>query len=251
MKIVVIGGSGLIGSKLATKLIQLEHTVIVASPTSGINTVTGDGLREALKGADVVVDVSNSRSFDPRVILDFFQRSTMNLLTAEIYAGVKHHIGMSVVGAERLPSNGFLRGKFEQEELVRESGIPYSILRSTQLFESTSRMVQAGTVGDEIHVPPVPIQPVAADEVIAVLRNIILTEPLNNTIEIAGPERMPMTEYLSYYMNVTDDPRLLVPDKHALYFGAELNEGSLVPGSNALLGKIRYEEWFPSQLTIR
>lgn len=251
MKIVVIGGSGLIGSKLAAKLIQLEHTVIVASPTSGINTITGDGLNEALKGADVVVDVSNSRSFDPKVILDFFQRSTMNLLTAEIYSGVKHHIGMSVVGADRLPGNGFLRGKFEQEELVKESGIPYSILRSTQLFESTGRMIQAGTVGEEIHVPPVPIQPVAADEVIAILKDIILAPPLNNTIEIAGPERMPMTEYLSYYLNVTDDPRLLVPDEHALYFGAELKENSLIPGRNALLGKIRYDEWFPQQLTLK
>jgi uncharacterized protein YbjT (DUF2867 family) len=247
MKIVVIGGTGLIGSQLVNKLIQQEHTVIAASPASGINTITGEGLNDALKNADVVVDVSNSPSFEDKAVLDFFQRSTMNLLTAEIYAGVKHHVAMSIVGAERLPDSGYLRAKVAQEELIKESGRPYSILRSTQFFEFAGRIAQSATIANEIHISPAVFQPIASKEVVAALANIVTGSPLNATVEVAGPVRMPMSEFIRYYLNETEDSRQLITDEHARYFGAELNDESLVPGENPLLGKIKYEDWFRLQ----
>ncbi len=248
MKIVVIGGTGLIGSNLVNKLLRHDHTVVAASPASGVNSVTGEGLSEALKNTDIVVDVSNSPSFEDKAVLDFFQRSTMNLLTAEAYAGVKHHVAMSVVGAERLPQSGYLRAKIAQEELIKESGMPYSILRSTQFFEFAGRIAQAGTTGEEVHISPAEFQPIASDEVVSVLAEISLGAPLNTTVEVAGPVRMPMYEFIRYYLNATEDPRRLISDEHALYFGAELNDGSLVPGDNPRLGKIKYEDWFRAQL---
>lgn len=248
MKIVVIGGTGLIGSKLVSKLSQLDHTVIPASPASGIDTITGEGLNGALNGADVVVDVSNSPSFEDKAVLDFFQRSTMNLLTAGAYAGVKHHIAMSVVGSDRLPDSGYLRAKIAQEDLIKESGIPYSILRSTQFFEFAGRIAQSGTIGEEVHISPAAFQPIVSDEVVSALADIVLGTPLNGTIEVAGPVRMPMSEFIRYYLDTTEDSRQLVPDVHALYFGAELNDESLVPGENPRLGKIKFEDWFSNQL---
>jgi uncharacterized protein YbjT (DUF2867 family) len=251
MKIVVVGGSGLIGSKLVDKLRQLDHTVIAASPQSGINTITGEGLQEALKNTDVVVDVSNSPSFEDKAVLDFFRRSTINLVTAAAYAGVKHHIAMSVVGADRLPDSGYLRAKMAQEEMIKISGIPYSILRSTQFFEFAGRIAQAGTIGEEVHISPAAFQPIASDEVVVALADIVHGAPLNDTVEVAGPVAMPMYEFIRYYLNATEDSRQLVADEHALYFGAELNDESLVPGENPRLGKIKYEDWFTTQLVTQ
>lgn len=248
MKIVVIGGSGLIGSQLVNKLSQLDHTVIAASPASGINTITGEGLNEALKDADAVVDVSNSPSFEDKAVLEFFQKSTMNLVTAEAYAGVKHHIALSVVGADRLPDSGYLRAKLAQEELIKESGIPYSILRSTQFFEFADKIAQAGTIGGEVHVPPAVFQPISSKEAVAALADIVIGKPLNTIVEVAGPVPMPMYEFIRYYLDATEDSRQLVSDEHALYFGTQLNDESLVPGKNPRLGKIKYEDWFNTQL---
>jgi uncharacterized protein YbjT (DUF2867 family) len=249
MKIVVVGGTGLIGSKLVSKLAMLNHTVIAAAPSLGVNTLTGFGLNHALMGTDVVVDVSNSPSFDGDEALDFFQRSTMNLLTAELYAGVKHHVALSIVGVERMPDSGYMQAKFFQEELIRESGIHYSILRSTQFFELAGRIAEAATTGDEVFISPAAFQPVAADEVVEVLTNIVTGDPLNNTVEVAGPVQMPMYELIRYYLNATEDSRQLFMDEHARYYGAALNDASLTPGDHAKVGKIKYEDWFHSQLT--
>lgn len=248
MKIVVIGGTGLIGSKLVKKLSQLDHTVIPASPESGINTITGEGLNQVMNNTDVVVDVSNSPSFEDEAVLDFFRRSTMNLLTAEAYAGVRHHVAMSVVGSDRLPDSGYLRAKIAQEELIKESGIPYTILRSTQFFEFAERIAQSGTIGDEVHISPATFQPIASDEVVSALADIVLGPASNGIVEVAGPVSMPMSEFIRFYLNATEDSRQLVADQHARYFGAELNNDSLIPGKNPRLGKIRYEQWLSAQL---
>jgi uncharacterized protein YbjT (DUF2867 family) len=251
MKIVVIGGSGLIGSNLTDKLRQLGHTVIAASPSSGVNTITGEGLNEVLKGADVVVDVSNSPSFEAKAVMDFFKTSTTNLLTATKNADVKHYVALSVVGTDRLPGSPYLRAKFEQEELISKSGGAYSILRSTQFFEFAAAIAKAGSNGNEVHISTGSIQPIASNETVAALTDVVVSEPLNAIVEVGGPERMPMSEFIRYYLNATEDSRQLVPDDHALYFGVELNEDALdalVPGENARRGKIRFEEWFNTQL---
>lgn len=248
MKIVVIGGTGLIGSKLVNRLGQLDHAVIPASPASGVNTITGEGLNEVLKGTDVVVDVSNSPSFENEAVMDFFQRSTMNLLTAATYAGVKHFVAMSVVGADRLPDSGYLLAKLKQEELIVASGIPYSILRSTQFFEFAGRIAKEGTVGQEVHISPAIFQPIATDEVVAALAEVVVGAPVNGIVEVAGPVAMPMSEFIRYYLTTTEDPHQLIPDENAHYFGARLNDGSLVPGANPRLGKIKYEDWLKTQL---
>ena len=201
-----------------------------------------------MKGADVVVDVSNSPSFEDKAVLEFFQRSTLNLVTTEAYAGVKHHVALSVVGTDRLPDSGYFRAKVAQEELIKESGIPYSILRSTQFFEFADRIAQSATSGNEVHISPAVFQPIASDETVSALADIVLGAPLNKIVDVAGPVPMPMHEFIRYYLNATEDPRQLIADEHALYFGTELNNGSLVPGENPRLGKIRYEEWFDSQL---
>ena len=248
MKIVIIGGSGLIGSKLLNRLHQLAHTVISASPDSGVNTITGEGLSEVLKDADVVVDVSNSPSFEDKAVMDFFQRSTMNLLTAATYAKVKHYIALSVVGTDRLQGSGYLRAKFAQEELIRESGISYTILRSTQFFEFAARIAQSATIGNEVHISTGAIQPIASDETVAALTDIAINSPLNTTVEVGGPERMSMSEFIRHYLNTTGDSRQLIADEHALYFGTEINDDSLVPNKYARLGKIKYENWLSTQL---
>jgi uncharacterized protein YbjT (DUF2867 family) len=248
MKIVVIGGSGLIGSKLVNRLRQLEHIVISAFPESGINTITNEGLQDALRDTDVVVDVSNAPSFDTQAAMDFFQTSTRNLLAADIYSDVKHHIVLSIVGADRLPESGYMRAKVSQEELIKTSGVPYTILRSTQFFELADRIIQAGTIGEEVRISPAAFQPIASDEVVSALIDLVIGSPLNATVEVAGPVCMPMYEFIRYYMNEIEDSRKLVEDEQTLYFGAPLNDESLVPGNDARLGKMQYEQWFLARL---
>jgi uncharacterized protein YbjT (DUF2867 family) len=247
MKITVIGGTGLIGSNLVSKLRQLDHIVLPASLQTGVNTITGEGLQDALKDTDVVVDVSNSPSFEDKAVMEFFRTSTNNLLTTALYANVKHYVALSVVGTDRLPESGYLRAKLEQEELIRMSGIPYSILRSTQFFEFAGRIAQAATIGNEVHISPTTFQPIASGEVVAVLADIVLGNPLNATVEVAGPVRMTMHDFIRYYLDATEDPRQLVSDEEARYFGAKLDDGSLVPGDHPRLGKTSYEEWFSKQ----
>jgi len=210
--------------------------------------LTGEGLEEALKNADVVVDVSNSPSFEDKAVLDFFRQSTINLLRAEAYSGVKHHVALSVVGTDRLPKSGYLRAKFAQEVLIKESGRPYSVLRSTQFFEFADKIARGATMGNEVHVSTAEFQPIASDEVVDALSDIVIGKPLNAFAEVAGPVRMPMSEFIRYYLDTMEDSRQLVPDEHALYFDTELNDESLVPGENPRLGKIRYEDWLKTQL---
>jgi uncharacterized protein YbjT (DUF2867 family) len=248
MKIVVIGGSGLIGSKLVNKLRQLDHQVVAASPQSGVNSITGEGLNMALEDADVVVDVSNSPSFEDQAVMDFFKKSTMNLLTAARHEKVRHYVALSIVGTDRLPGSGYLRAKLAQEDLIKASGIPYSILRSTQFFEFAGRIAQEGTIGNEVHISTGPIQPIASDETVAALSDIVINPPLNATVEVGGPVRMPMSEFIRYYLTATEDVRQLIADEHALYFGVEVKDTSLVTGENARLGTIRYEDWLNTQL---
>jgi uncharacterized protein YbjT (DUF2867 family) len=246
MKIVVIGGTGLIGSKLVHKLRQLNHNyeVVVASPSSGVNTITGEGLTEALTNAQIVVDVANSPYFDDQTALNFFETSGRNIFKAEKAAGIQHHIALSVVGTDRLQKSGYFQAKLAQETLVKNSGIPYTILRSTQFFEFAGAIARAAvTGGNEVHILPVAIQPIAAAEVADALTEIILGAPLNNTAEIAGPVAMPMDEWIRYYLNTTEDLRQLVTDADGRYFGMVIKEDTLLPGENARLGKQQYEEW--------
>ena len=248
MKITVIGGTGLIGSQLVNRLRQPGHIVIAASPESGVNTITGEGLSEALKEADVVVDVSNSPSFEDKAVMDFFQRSTTNLLSAAAYEKIRHYVALSIVGVDRLPGSGYLRAKLAQEELIKLSGIPYSILRSTQFFEFAGRIAKEGTIGNEVHISTGTIQPIASAETVAALADIVISQPLNATVEVGGPVRMPMSQFIRYYLSTTEDSRQLIADEHVHYFGVELNDTSLVPDEHARLGKIRYEDWLNTQL---
>jgi uncharacterized protein YbjT (DUF2867 family) len=251
MKIVVIGGSGLIGSKLVTKLTQAGHQVVAASPASGVNTLTGEGLAEALTGAEVVVDVANSPSFEDNAVMDFFVTSGNNLLAAEKTAGVQHHIALSVVGTERLQGSGYFRAKLAQEKLIKEAGIPYSILHSTQFFEFVGGIVQSGTVGDTVHISPAPIQPIASDDVVSALAEVTLGSPLNSTVEVAGPEKFKLSDLVKKYMGLKNDSREVIADIHAPYFGVELNESSLIPGENPRVGTIRYDEWISQPGNLR
>jgi uncharacterized protein YbjT (DUF2867 family) len=250
MKIVVIGGSGLIGSKTVNRLREAGHEVVAASPNTGVNTITGEGLPEALAGAQVVVDVANSPSFEDRAVLEFFQTSGRNLLAAEAAAGVGHHVALSVVGTERLQESGYFRGKLAQEKLIKASGIPYTIVRSTQFFEFLRSIVQSGAAGETIHLCPAYVQAIASDDVAAAMADVTLGKPVNGTIEIAGPERVRLNELVGRYLKATNDPREVVTDVHARYFGAELNDQSLVPGDNPRIGAIGFEDWF-SQSTGR
>ena len=248
MKIVVIGGTGLIGSNLVKKLRQLDHTVISASPDSGVNTITGEGLTDVLKNTDVVVDVSNSPSFEDAAVMNFFRKSATNLLTAAMDANVKHYIALSIVGADRLSGSGYMRAKVVQENLIKESGIPYTILRSTQFFEFAGRIANEGTAGNEARISTGMIQPIASEETVAALIDIAIDRPRNATVEVGGPERMPMSQFIHSYFTASGDPRIVIADAHALYFGVELNENSLVTGDNATIGKINYKDWFSKQL---
>jgi uncharacterized protein YbjT (DUF2867 family) len=243
MKIVVIGGSGLIGSKLVTKLDEHGHEAVAASPDSGVNTLTGDGLAEALDGAAVVVDVSNSPSFDDAAVLEFFQTSTSNLLAAEAAAGVGHHIALSVVGTERLSESGYFRAKIAQEQLIRDSSIPYSIVHATQFFEFLKSIAAAATDDNTVRLAPVLIQPIAADDVARAVGRVSVGSPVDGIVEVAGPEQFRLDEFIRRGLSARNDPRKVVADPHARYFGAELGERTLVPGDDARLGGTRFEDW--------
>ena len=243
MKIVVIGGSGLIGTKLVNRLRQNGHEVVAASPNSGVNTITGEGLAEALAGAQVVVDVANSPSFEDKAVLEFFETSGRNLLAAEAAAGVKHHIALSVVGTDRLQENGYFRAKMAQENLIKASGIPYTIVRSTQFFEFVNGIVQSATEGQTVRVSPALFQPIASDDVAHALADVTLGAPVNGTVEIAGPDRVPLDELVGRFLSATHDPRKVIADAHARYFGAELNDRSLTPGDNPRIGSTRFADW--------
>ncbi len=243
MKIVVIGGTGLIGSKLITKLSALGHEAIAAAPNTGVNTLTGEGLTDVLKGAQVVVDVSNSPSFEDTAVMNFFQTSTGNLLSFEATAGVGHHVALSVVGSERLPQSGYMRAKVAQEKLIKESPIPYSIVHATQFFEFNQSIAEGATSGNTVRIPPVAFQPMAAEDVANAVTQVAVDKPLNGSIEIAGPERFRFDEFIRRSLKARNDQREVVADPRARYFGAELTEKSLVPTGEAQLGKTGFEEW--------
>jgi uncharacterized protein YbjT (DUF2867 family) len=243
MKIVVIGGSGLIGSKLVKRLREAGHEVMAASPDTGVNTITGEGLREALAGAQVVVDVANSPSFEDNAVLEFFETSGRNLLAAEKAAGVGHHLALSVVGTERLPESGYLRAKMAQENLIKASGIPYTILHSTQFFEFIGGIIKSGSQGDVIRLSPALVQPIASDDVIPVLAELTVGPPLNATVEVAGPEARPLDKFARKFLEASGDRRQVIADVHAQYFGTELNDRSLTPGDHPRLGPTRFADW--------
>lgn len=243
MKIVVIGGTGLIGSKVVTKLSEHGFEAVAASPNSGVNTLTGEGLAEVLEGASVVVDVSNSPSFEDAAVMEFFETSTRNLLKYEADAGVGHHVALSVVGCDRLPDSGYLRAKVAQEELIRQSSIPYSIVRATQFFEFLKRIADSATEGNTVRLPSVGFQPMAADDVARVVGRTAVGPPLNGIIETGGPEQFRFDELIGRGLKLNQDPREVVADPHARYFGTELSERSLVPDDGALLAETSFEVW--------
>jgi uncharacterized protein YbjT (DUF2867 family) len=244
MKIVVIGGSGLIGTKLVNKLRQRGHEVLAASPASGVNTITGEGLAEALAGAQVVVDVANSPSFEDKAVLEFFETSGRNLLAAEAAAGVKHHVALSVVGTDRLAESGYFRGKIAQEKLIKAARVPYTIVHSTQFMEFLGGIAQSGTDGQTVRLSPAFVQPIASDDIAEAMADYTLAAPVNGTVEVAGPERVSLAELVQRYLTAMQDTRKVVADVHARYFGAELKDDTLVPGDNPRLGKTRFEDWF-------
>jgi uncharacterized protein YbjT (DUF2867 family) len=243
MKIVVIGGTGLIGSKLVTKLREHGHEAVAASPNSGVNTLTGEGLAEVLKGASVVVDVSNSPSWEDAAVLKFFETSTRNLLTYEAAAGVGHHVALSVVGTDRLSESGYFRAKIAQEKLIKEASIPYSIVHATQFFEFLKGLADISLVGDKVHLPPVLFQPMAADDVASAMGRVAVGQPINGIVEIGGPEPFRLDELVRRRLAALNDPREVIADPKALYSGAKIGERTLVPGNNARLGETRFETW--------
>jgi uncharacterized protein YbjT (DUF2867 family) len=247
MKIVVIGGSGLIGSKLVNKLREQGHEAIAASPDSGVNTLTGEGLAEALKGASVVVDVSNSPSWEDAAVLNFFETSTRNLLAGEANAGVGHHVALSVVGTDRLSESGYFRAKIAQEKLIKGSTIPYSIVHATQFFEFLKGLADISMVGDKVHLPSVLFQPMAADDVATAVGRIAVGQPVNGIVEIAGPEQFRVDELVRRRLSSLKDPREIVADPNALYSGAKILERTLLPENNARLGETRFESWLTQQ----
>jgi uncharacterized protein YbjT (DUF2867 family) len=243
MKIVVIGGSGLIGSKTVERLRKKGHDVVAASPKSGVNTLTGEGLADALKDAQVVVDVANSPSFEAKAVLEFFQTSGRNLFAAEKAAGVGHHVALSVVGVDRPPGSDYFRAKLAQEDLIKKAGIPYTIVRSTQFFEFTGAIAAAGAVGQTVRLSTAYFQPIAADDVAGAMADMALAAPLNGTIEIAGPERVRLNELVGRFLSATGDARTVTADAQAPYFGAVLDDRSRTPGDNPRIGKTRFDDW--------
>jgi uncharacterized protein YbjT (DUF2867 family) len=243
MKIVVIGGSGLIGSKLVDRLRQGGHEVMAASPKSGVNTLSREGLAEALADAEVVVDVANSPSFEDKAVLAFFETSGRNLLAAEAAAGVRHHVALSVVGTERLLESGYFRAKMAQENLIKTSRIPYTIVRATQFFEFVGWIAQSGTVGQTVRLPPALFQPISSDDVAAALADVAVAAPVNGMIEVAGPEAVRMTDLVADFLKITGDTRQVIPDVLARYSDVEINDRSLTPAANARLGATRYKDW--------
>jgi uncharacterized protein YbjT (DUF2867 family) len=249
MKIVVIGGSGLIGSNLVSRLRQKGHEVVAASPNSGVNTITREGLAEALSGAQVVVDVANSPSFEDKAVLEFFETSGRNLLAAEAAAGVGHHVALSVVGADRLPESGYLRAKVAQEKLIEASKIPFTILRSTQFFEFVGGIIQSAAKDNEIRLSPALLQPIASDDVAAALAELAVGKPVNGIVEVGGPEKIPLDAIVRRYLAAKGDKRQVIADVHARYFGTELNDKSLTPTDRARLGAVGFEDWLSRSTT--
>ena len=243
MKIVVIGGSGLIGTKLVKKLRQLGHEVVAASPSLGVNTITGEGLAEALAGAQVVVDVANAPSWEDKAVLEFFETSGRNLLAAEAAAGVRHHVALSVVGTDRLLQSGYFRAKMAQENLIKASKIPYTIVRATQFFEFVNGIAQSASDGQTVRLPPALMQPIVSDDVAAALADVAINTPVNGMIELAGPELIRQDELVRRFLSAKQDARQVVTDLHARYFGLELNDQSLTPGDNPRIGPTRFEDW--------
>jgi uncharacterized protein YbjT (DUF2867 family) len=243
VKIVVIGGNGRIGSRVVDQLRKQGHEAVAASPDSGVNTLTGEGLAEALKGAPVVVDVSDSPSWDDAAVMSFFETSTRNLLAHEATAGVRHHVALSVVGSERLVESGYFRAKIAQENLIHGSSIPHSIVRATQFYEFFKAVADFSTEGAKVHLPPVLIQPIAADDVASAIRGTALGAPVNGTIEVGGPEKFRLNEFVRRGLAARKDPREVVADPNARYFGIAVTERTLVPEDGAQLGKIRFDEW--------
>ena len=243
MKIVIIGGTGLIGSKTVAILRQGGHEVVAASPASGVNTITGEGLKGALSGAQVVIDLANSPSFEDKAVLEFFETSGRNLLAAEAAAGVGHHIALSIVGTDRTPDNGYFRAKVAQEKLIESSGIPYTIIRSTQFLEFLRAIADSGADGNKIRLSPGLFQPIAADDVAVIVADVALAAPRNGIVEIAGPERGPFNEIVARYLKGLGDPREVVSDPEARYWGGRVEEQSLVPLGEARLGRIGLDEW--------
>jgi uncharacterized protein YbjT (DUF2867 family) len=249
MKIVVIGGTGLIGSKLVDLLRERGNEAVAAAPNTGVNTITGEGLAEALMGADVVVDVANAPSFDDDSVMKFFATSTRNVLAAEAAAGVKHHVALSIVGTWRVADSGYLRAKSVQEALIKGSTIPYSILESTQFFEFIERIAKDSLDGDVYRLSPALMQPIVSDEVAEALADIAAGPPANGTVEIAGPEAIPLNELAREVLSAKQDPRLIVADRHARYFGAELDDRSLIPGPGARIGSLTFGDWLRQSIT--
>ena len=249
MKIVVIGGTGLIGSKTVARLRGQGHEVIAASPASGVNTITGEGLDDVLAGADVVIDVANSPSFEDKAVMDFFQTSGRNLMAAEKKAGVKHHIALSVVGTERLQESGYFRAKAAQEALIKSSGIPYSIVHSTQFFEFLGGIAASAAQGEAIHLSPAAVQPIASDDVAAAVADVAVSAPVNSTVEIAGPHVVSLSALVARYLSEVNDPRTVISDVNARYFGAAIDDQSLVPGPGAQprIGQTDFAAWFAKQ----
>jgi len=243
MKIVVIGGSGLIGSKVVEKLKHKDHEVLAASPNTGVNTLTGAGLKEAIAGAQVVIDLANSPSFEDKAVLRFFETSGRNLLAAEAIAAVRHHVALSIVGTDRTPDNGYFRAKVAQEELIKASGIPYTIIRSTQFLEFLGGIADSSADGSIVRLSPGLFQPIAADDVAAIVADVALVAPRNGIVEIAGPERAPFNEIVGRYLKAVGDRRKVVSDPEARYFGGRVEQRSLVPLGEARLGRIRFDEW--------
>lgn len=243
MKIVVIGGTGLIGSKTVAILREHGHDVVAASPNNGVNTITGEGLAGALTGAQVVIDLANSPSFEDKAVLEFFETSGRNLLAAEAVAGVGHHVALSIVGIDRSPDNGYFRAKIAQENLIEASGIPYSIIRSTQFLEFLRSIAASSMDGNQVRISPGLFQPIAADDVAANVADVAVAPPRNGTIEIAGPERAPFSEIVARYLKAVGDSREVVSDPQARYYGSLVEEHSLVPLGEARVGRIGLEEW--------
>jgi uncharacterized protein YbjT (DUF2867 family) len=251
MKIVVFGGNGLIGTKLVKNLRQLGHDVVAASRASGVDTLTGAGLAKAMTGAQVVVDVTNSPSWKDNAVLEFFETSTRNLLAAAAAAGVGHHVALSVVGTDRLLASGYFRAKMAQENLIKASPVPYTIVRATQFFEFVGGIAESATDGQTVRLSPASFQPIVSDDVAAALAEVAVGAPLNGMVELAGPERVPLDKLVGRFLSATGDPRQVVTDVHARYFGLELNDQSLTPGDNPRIGPTRFDDWLRRSRTQR
>jgi uncharacterized protein YbjT (DUF2867 family) len=243
MKFLIVGGTGLIGTKLMNNLRQKGHEVAAASPSRGVNTVTGEGLAQAMAGVQVVVDVSNSPSFEDKAVLEFFEASTRNLLAAEAAAGVGHHVALSVIGSDRLPASGYLRAKVAQEKLIKAASIPFTIVRATQFFEFIGSVANSATKGEEIRLPSALMQPIFSSDVAAALADIVVAKPLQGTIELAGPEAIPLDEITRQFLKANHDTRKVITDDRALYFGTPLNQRSLIPEGTARIGSTHFKDW--------